>query len=142
LGLLLEPHGQNVLLEMGRGYEILRIVHRDLNLGMDNRRRRDLGIDPGTGNTYNRMEGGEFASITYDKFMGGHFFEPLVESVRALDPSLTLAHFQEPCREEFGRLFPDHGSYLPRTVHYFSETRDRFGKPHFLDTGVEPAWRP
>jgi hypothetical protein len=142
LGLLLEPHGQNVLLEIGEDHEVLRIVHRDLNLGVDNRRRRDLGIVPETGNTYNQMEGGEFSSITYDKFMGGHFFEPLVTCVRALDCSLTLADFQEPCKEEFRALFPDHVRYLPRTVHYFSETRDRFGKPLFLDTGIKPAWRP
>jgi hypothetical protein len=141
-GFLLEPHGQNVLLETTEGGSVRRIVHRDLNLGIDNRRRRDLGLSVGGANTYNQMESGAFASITYDKFMGGHFFDHLVASVRQRHPDLCIDHLREPCREEFRRLFPDHHRYLPRTVQYFSEERDRFKKPKYLDTGAAPDWRP
>ena len=142
LGFLLEPHGQNVLLEAEEDGTLTRIVYRDLNLGVDNRRRRDLGLPVSRTNTYNQMETGEFASITYDKFMGGHFFDPLGEALGNFVPTLVPEDLREPCRQEFARAFPDHRRYLPRTVHYFSEERDRFGKPLFQDTGVDPVWRP
>jgi len=141
-GLLLEPHGQNVLLEMEPDGEVSRIAYRDLNLGIDNRRRRDIHIPIDSSNTYNQMEGGEFNSITYDKFMGGHFFDRLVASIEEYYPAFGPEDFREPCRQEFARIFPEHEMYLPRTVHYFSETRDRFGKPLYEDTGKAPDWRP
>jgi len=141
-GLLLEPHGQNILLEIGSDGEVSRIVYRDLNLGIDNRRRRDIHIPVNRGNTYNQMESGEFNSITYDKFMGGHFFDLLVASLEQRYPEMGPEDFREPCREEFARLFPEHEKYLPRTVQYFSEERDRFGKPLYQDTGKAPDWRP
>jgi hypothetical protein len=142
LGYLLEPHGQNVLLELGTDRRVHRIVFRDLNLGIDNRRRRDLRLPSGGSNRYNQMETGAFASITYDKFMGGHFFDHLLANVIPVFPALDLDAIRGACRERFQELFPDHGRYLPGTVHYFSETRDRFDKPAFLDTGQPPVWRP
>lgn len=141
-GFILEPHGQNTLLEVDSTGAVRRIVHRDLNVGVDMRRRRDLSLPDGEMNAYNRMGGGEFNSIAFDKFMGGHFFDQLVEEVRRRHPHLHREDFQAPCREEFGRLFPDHQEYLPRTVHYFSEERDEFGKPLFMDLGIPPSWRP
>jgi hypothetical protein len=141
-GFILEPHGQNTLLEADQSGRIHRIVHRDLNVGLDMRRRRDLSLPDGEMNRYNRMESGEFNSIGYDKFMGGHFFDQLVAEIQKRHPKLQPEDFQEPCREEFGRLFPDHEEYLPRTVNYFSEERDEFGKPLYQDTGKLPRWRP
>jgi hypothetical protein len=142
LGYLLEPHGQNVLLELGMDRRLHRIVFRDLNLGIDNRRRRDLCLPIEESNRYNQMESGAFASITYDKFMGGHFFDHLLANVIPAFPALDLDTIRGACRERFQELFPDHGRYLPRTVHYFSETRDSFDKPAFVDTGQLPVWRP
>jgi hypothetical protein len=140
-GYLIEPHGQNVLFEIDRKGAIRRVVHRDLSVGIDMRRRRDLNL-PDTGlNTYNRMESGHFLSITYDKFMGGHFFDRIVEACREYDPHLTADDFRQPCRTEFQRIFPEHQRYFPKTVQYFSEKRDPFGKPFFLDTGKIPDWR-
>jgi hypothetical protein len=141
-GFIMEPHGQNALLEADSSGAIWRVVHRDLNVGIDMRRRRDLGLPDGEMNDYNRMESGEFGSIAFDKFMGGHFFDQLVAELRSRHPKLAPGDFHEPCKEEFGRLFPDHEVYLPRTVHYFTEERDEFGKPLFNDTGVSPSWRP
>ena len=73
-GYLLEPHGQNVILEVDENNTISRIVHRDLSVGIDMRRRRDIGLQSHHLNQYNRMEHGAFHSIAYDKFMGGTFF--------------------------------------------------------------------
>jgi hypothetical protein len=141
-GLLLEPHGQNILLELGSGGDLSRVVYRDLNLGIDNRRRRDLQLPIDPANTYNQMESGEFNSITYDKFMGGHFFDLLVAAIGERYPAFGPEDFRKPCRQEFTRIFPEHERYLPRTVQYFSEERDQFGKPLYQDTGKSPAWRP
>lgn len=142
MGFILEPHGQNLLLEVDAKGTVRRLVHRDLSVGIDMRRRRDLGLPDGALNTYNRFEDGTFASIAYDRFVGGHFFSYLARAFMERDPRLSLEDFQGPCREEFGRLFGDHGRYLPRTVHYFAEARDPHGKPLDIDTGERPAWRP
>jgi hypothetical protein len=141
-GLILEPHGQNVLLELDSSQGVERIVHRDLNVGIDNRRLRDLGLPTDSHNSYNRMESGEFASIAYDKFMGGHFFDSVLAMLVEEDPGLNPRRLVEPCRDAFAEAFPDHEKYLPRTIQYFSDDRDRFGKPLFRDTGEKPRWRP
>jgi len=142
LGLILEPHGQNLLLEIdGRG-AVQRLVHRDLSVGIDMRRRRDVGLADGRLNEYNRFEDGAFASIAYDRFAGGHFFSYLASLLMERDSRVSIEDFRGPCREEFGRLFEDHERYLPRSVHYFSNERDAHGKPLYHDTGERPAWRP
>jgi len=141
-GYLLEPHGQNVLFEVGGRNEIKRIIHRDLSLVMDMRRRRDIGLPNESPNSYNRMESNEFLSITYDKFMGGHFFDRIVAACTRRYPDIRKEDFTEPCRDEFARLLPDYPMYFPKTVHYFSEERNQFNKPLYQDTGKSPEWRP
>jgi hypothetical protein len=141
-GYLLEPHGQNVLLEVGRDRDIMRIVHRDLSLGIDMRRRREIHFSNDHLNAYNRMESNAFLSITYDKFMGGHFFDRIVAACREKYPNLKEEDFRKPCREEFARIFPDSARHFPKTVWYFSEKRDQFNKPLSQDTGKAPKWRP
>ncbi|PIE69265.1 MAG: hypothetical protein CSA21_03155 [Deltaproteobacteria bacterium] len=141
-GYMMEPHGQNTLLEIDTAGKIRRIVHRDLSVGLDMRRRRDVGRSATGLNNYNRMESGEFTSITYDMFTGSHFFDRIVTCCCQHSPHLQAEDFRRPCRELFARLFPDHARYMPRTVHYFSEQRDRFNKPLFVDTGQVPCWRP
>jgi len=142
LGFILEPHGQNVLLEIDEKGAARRLVHRDLSVGIDMRRRRDVGLPDGALNEYNRFEDGAFASIAYDRFTGGHFFSYLAGALMERDPRLSMEDFQKPCREEFGRLFGDHERYLPRSVHYFSREWDAHGKPFYHDTGERPVWRP
>lgn len=141
-GYLLEPHGQNVLLEIGTDKNIERIVHRDLSLGIYMRRRRHIHLSEEHLNAYNRMETNDFLSITYDKFMGGHFFDRIVALSMKIFPHLTHEDFIGPCRDEFSLVFPDHKTYFPGTVRYFSEKRDQFNKPLYLDTGESPKWRP
>ncbi len=141
-GYLLEPHGQNVIFEVGAEGTIARIIHRDLSMGIDMRRRRDIGLSDRQLNHYNRMEHGGFHSITYDRFMGGHFFDRLVQACLERYAGLSKEDFTQPCREEFARIFPEYETYLPKTVWYFSEERDRFNKPLYVDTGATPEWRP
>ena len=141
-GYLLEPHGQNVLLEIDPDLAIKRIVHRDMSIGIDMRRRRELRLPDGDLNNYNRMESNEFHSIVYDKFMGGHFFDRLVALCRDVFPGLEKEDFCKPCRDEFAHLFPEYEKYFPKTIQYFTEERDRFGKPLYEDTGKNPQWRP
>lgn len=142
LGFILEPHGQNVLFELGVGGAFERVVHRDLSVGIDMRRRRDVGLSNERLNDYNRFEDGVFASIAYDRFVGGHFFSYLAKTLIERHPGLTLEDFQGPCVEEFETRFADHARYLPRSVHYFAEERDEHGKPRYADTGAPPSWRP
>jgi hypothetical protein len=74
--------------------------------------------------------------------MGGHFFDRIVASCQEKYPYLKKEDFYKPCRDEFARIFPDHATYLPKTILYFSEKRDQFGKPFYQDTGKAPLWRP
>ena len=141
-GFLLEPHGQNVLFEIDENKAIKRIVHRDLSIGIDMRRRREIHLPDGSLNAYNRMESTEFHSITYDKFMGGHFFDRIVAACQENYPAIKKEDFCQPCGDEFARIFPDHANYLPKTIWYFSEERDQFNKPLFQDTRMPPEWRP
>ncbi len=141
LGYMLEPHGQNVLLEINDNNDIKRIVHRDLSVGIDMRRRRFLNLAEKHINDYNRMETGHFASIAYDKFMGAHFFEEIV-SLCHRTYGVSADSFRRPCRDEFLRLLPEHQNYFPSSVQYFSEEYDQFGKPGFHDTQHPPVWRP
>jgi len=55
---------------------------------------------------------------------------------------LCREDFTRPCKEAFASIFPEHRKYFPATVWYFSETRDRFNKPFYEDTGLAPDWRP
>ena len=55
-GFILEPHAQNVLFEIDSEKSIHRIVYRDLNVGIDMRRRRALGIAETSDNTYNQFD--------------------------------------------------------------------------------------
>ena len=141
-GYILEPHGQNVLLELNDEGTICRIVHRDLSVGIHMGRRRDIGLPDGDLNNYNRTEHNAFCSITYDRFIGGHFFDRLVEACQARYLGLAREDFTRPCREEFARCLPDYAAYFPLTVWYFNEERDQFNKPLHMDTGATPEWRP
>lgn len=141
-GYMLEPHGQNVLLEIDSTKDITRIVHRDLSLGIDMPRRRDLSLSSEHLNSYNRMENGEFISITYDMFMGNHFFNRIIQGCRDIFPTVEAEDFQKPCRDYFASIFPEYPKYIPETVYYFGEKRDRYGKPGHLNTGEKPLYRP
>jgi siderophore synthetase component len=141
-GYMIEPHGQNVLLEVDEQLEIRRIVHRDLSVGIDMRRRQDMGLSSDNLNSYNRMEHSAFHSITYDRFMGNHFFNRLVECCISRYPHLTKADFTRPCQQEFASRFPEYRDYFPGNIWYFSEKRDQYNKPLYEDTGATPEWRP
>lgn len=141
-GYLIEPHGQNVLLEVDESNQIRRIVHRDLSVGIDMRRRRDIGLSSDNLNSYNRMEDSAFHSIAYDRFMGNHFFTRLVECCLEKYPNLTKEDFTKPCQEEFAKRLPEYRDYFPKNIWYFSEKRDQYNKPLHEDTGITPEWRP
>lgn len=141
-GYMIEPHGQNVLLEVNSSLEIKRIVHRDLSVGIDMRRRRALGLSSENLNSYNRMEHSAFQSITYDRFMGNHFFSRLVECCVAHYPDLKKDDFTLACQREFAQRFPEYRDYFPQNIWYFSEQRDQYNKPLYEDTGIAPEWRP
>nr|WP_320191391.1 IucA/IucC family protein [uncultured Desulfobacter sp.] len=141
-GFILEPHGQNIVFELDEALTIRRIVHRDLSIGIDMRRRRDLQLSSINLNNYNRMENFEFHSITYDRFMGGHFFDRIVLACQAHYPNLKKEAFTEPCKDEFVKIFPDYDKYMPDSVWYFSDERDEFNKPLYQNTKQKPEWRP
>ncbi len=141
-GFMLEPHGQNILLEVDDQGTIQRIVHRDLSVGTDMRLRRDKKLSHENFPSYNQMETPEFLSITYDMFMGNHFFARLVSCCQEKFSHVRYEDFTEPCKKHFAARFPQHKTYFPDRVFYFSEQRDLYGKPLYKNTGQLPVWRP
>ncbi len=142
LGYILEPHGQNILLEIDNDATIRRIVHRDLSTGIDMRLRNDLRLCSQHLNNYNKMSSGEFCSIAYDMFMGSHFFDRIISCCQQRFPKLCPEDFKAPCRKHFAALFPEYKTYFPKDVYYFSEQRDQFNKPLYTNTETQPSWRP
>ncbi len=141
-GFMLEPHGQNLLLEVDHQGNIQRLVHRDLSVGVDMRLRRDKKLSHEQFPSYNQMETPEFLSITYDMFMGNHFFSRLVSCCQEKFPHVRYEDFTEPCKKHFADRFPHHKTYFPDQICYFSEQRDEYGKPLYKNTGKQPVWRP
>jgi len=141
-GYILEPHGQNVLLEVDSKQRIRRIVHRDLSVVIDMRRRRDLKLSSDHLNDYNRIEDNAFHSIAFDCFMGSHFFDRIVKACIDHYPGVSESDFTQPCKAAFMKHFPEYRDYLPKNIWYFSEQRDHYNKPLSQDTGEAPKWRP
>lgn len=141
-GFLLEPHGQNVLLELDGAYQIKRIVHRDLSVGIDMRLRRLKGLPDGPLNHYNRMEQSAFHSICFDRFMGSHFFDRIIQTCLEHYPGVCESDFTQPCQALVAQYFPEYQAHFPNTVWYFSEARDQYNKPLYQNTGQAPKWRP
>jgi len=141
LGLLLEPHGQNTLVEFDESGDITRIVHRDLDLWAYLPRRREMDVSCDNLMPICGTEESVYLSITFDKFVGNHHFENLAKLLQTefgIDPQ----ELRDACKEEFARHLPNHEKYLPRTIHYFSDERDEANHPIVIDTKEAPLWRP
>lgn len=144
-GLLLESHGQNLLLELdGRGRP-QRLIHRDLDVWFDAEIRKQRGLPiPFLGDGIGGDAGHpreQYLSLIYDWFIGHHLFDYLAQVLQdhfAIDPR----GLQQKCRAHFRGLFEGRLGWFPeRTTFYFSDEPQPENECPLVDMGQPPSWR-
>ncbi|UJR17312.1 hypothetical protein I4U23_004207 [Adineta vaga] len=149
LGILLEAHGQNVLLEIDSNTnEPLRVVHRDFDLVVDSRIRRARGLQLESfsqlkfkhGLSDDQPEGG-WLSMIYDSSIGHHHFSYLAKLIENYF-SIPASFVQEQCQKAFIEAFPNSKDYFPEEIHYYSDTPIDEDIYPVVSTGKKPIWRP
>jgi siderophore synthetase component len=142
-GLLLESHGQNLLLELDREGRPRRVVHRDLDVWFDPSIRQARGLampflGEGVGAEHPREQ---YLSLIYDWFVGHHLFDYIARVLErhcGVDPGDLRAG----CREVFRRHFPDVSGWFPKeTTYYFSDLPQPENGYALVDTRQAPVWR-
>ena len=140
-GILLEPHGQNVLAEIDADFEIKRLVHRDFqSIYVDNeiRRTRELGTL-----VEKHIMGVECPkeisySLVYDQFVGQYLFDnfvSLLNSYYCISEEKIIDSIRQIFNEYFDlNLFPK-GCYYFMKKEMFQNNNtvfDRFNeKPRY-----------
>lgn len=149
LGILLEAHGQNTLLEIDADtYEPLRIVHRDFDVNVDSRIRKVRGLQMESyndlklqNNAFKDQSQENWLSMIYDSCIGHHHFAYLAQFLKnyfSIEESLV----EEKCRRTFSAAFPNSNEYFAKEVCYYSDkpiVDDIYG---IVSTGKKPVWRP
>jgi hypothetical protein len=144
-GILLEPHGQNTLLEVDGEFRPHRIVHRDFDcwVNLEVRRRQGLavpfvgaGIGADTGRPVD-----QHYSLVYDRFIGHEFFDYLLEALGRFYP-IDRGAIRRRVSEAFHDAFPDFARFFPRrTMFYFSNTTPPGHGFELVDMQQAPEWR-
>ena len=143
-GILLEPHGQNSLLEVDEYLNPKRIVHRDFDLYVDINYRHSLGLS---------LEGfqiptmpsepppGGIHSLIYDHSIAHNHFDYLAEVLnRYFD--VDKKSLQIACKEKFRTIFPDSNLFFSSKVYYYSDKAISYNNFPLVETNEMPVWRP
>jgi len=144
-GLLLESHGQNLLLEVDRNGRPHRVVHRDLDVWFDPSIRKGRGLPlpflgEGIGGE-NAPPREHYLSLIYDWFIGHHMFD-YIAKVLETHCAVDSRDLHQGCREAFRRFFPDiRGWFTEGTSYYFSDEPQPENGYALVNTGVQPVWR-
>lgn len=142
-GIILAPHGQNVLLEVDTELQPQRIVHRDFIVYIDEKRR------VGKGSHLNCLEHrllksdeerAKVYSLIYDSFIGHHLFDYLA-SVLERSYKVSPSELQAACKEAFSRYFPDSDQYLTDRTYYYSNEIMPDNSSKLVETHKPKVWR-
>ncbi|KAL6063815.1 hypothetical protein QOT17_011311 [Balamuthia mandrillaris] len=113
--IVIEPHGQNLLLEIGTW----RIVLRDFDIHVHEGLRKQLGLPLGDfhpGNLFGEPTEdrpfGSIPSLYYDKSVGKQFFDYLALTMQE-HYGIPVELLQEKCRTFFKEKFPNYRDYMP-----------------------------
>ncbi len=118
-GILLEPHGQNVLVEMDYNLNITRLIHRDFQsiyIDKEIRNQKNLPVP-----FKKHLMGVECPkeisySLVYDQFVGKYLFDPFIELI-ATHYKISQKIIKKEIKKLFAvyfdkNLFPKEGYYL------------------------------
>lgn len=144
-GILLECHAQNILLEIDDNFNPSRIVHRDFDVWIDAKRRKQNGLDsPFTGGIIEEdtlYSQKEHYSLVYDHFIGHELFDFLLEVLIRFF-SVEEALIQSKIKEAFHLNFPDADFFFPKdTTYYFSNEMLPDNEFRLVNTKEAPKWR-
>ncbi len=145
LGLLLQSHAQNTLLEIDAELRPKRIVHRDFDVWIDLKARRQAELETpyiGAGTRPDGVHPVEmFYSLVYDRFIGREFFDYLLAALTRFYP-VDEDSVRDRVRKAFRRLFPDAERFFPRgTTCYFSREPPAGREYGLEDLHQAPVWR-
>lgn len=150
VGILLEAHAQNSLLEVDAETHVpIRIVHRDLDDTVDARVRSALGLPIKGFSDYQLIleptqaePEGSVHSLIFDSSIGHHHFDYLAALAKQFfDVPETL--LQEECCAEFARMMPASSMKLfPNEIYYYLDRPLEQNVFPLGATGRKPVWRP
>lgn len=169
LGILAQAHGQNLLLELDDNGIPTRVIFRDLSTYMDRDLRTSKGLSnknfplpgeyPSSSSSssdnddslsdismteeelpvdIDRKNG--YYSLLYDSFVGHHLFD-YIAKVANEHYDIEIESLQEACKDKFRKCFPEHETFFPNTVHYYSKDCVDGIRQDLEDTFIKPTWR-
>ncbi|MBI3863806.1 MAG: short-chain oxidoreductase [Planctomycetia bacterium] len=142
-GILLESHAQNVLLEVDQDFRPLRVVHRDFDVWVDDKARKnaglqDLGASISADSPYPREQ---HYSLVYDHFIGREFFGYLLQVLTRFYAA-SEREVRNRIAEAFHEYFPDADEFFPSaTTYYFSNELLPGNDFKLVDMKQAPEWR-
>ncbi|MBS3152251.1 hypothetical protein J4230_02470 [Candidatus Woesearchaeota archaeon] len=142
-GLLLEPHGQNVLVEMDSGFNTTRLIHRDFqSIYIDREIRNNKNLDT----KFRKHIMGEECpkevsySLVYDQFVGEYLIENFVNLIFNtwnIPRDIIIYNIKEVFKEYFDlSLFPKDCYYM-MSKSTFNDNTTTFDRYH-----IKPKYRP
>jgi len=134
-GLLLEPHGQNVLVEMDKSFNIKRMVHRDF---------QSMYVEPRIGKRFDKHIMGKECdpevsySLVYDQYVGEYVFDHfagILEGAYGYGKKWT----QTAVRDAFDRIMDQ--SKFPRGHYRMAKGRFKDNETKVVLINERPRWR-
>lgn len=123
-GILLEPHGQNILLELDAVYRPTRVVYRDLDVYVDDGARARASLpDPFCSFRLEKdagLEAGQVYSLLYDTYIGHHLFDPIARLIEQTY-HIPSAILQEQVRAYFQSFQPNDLVVWPTGTYGYSD---------------------
>jgi hypothetical protein len=144
-GILMESHGQNVLLEVDEDFRPHRVVHRDFDCWIDPDARRHNGLEiPFVGSLIGfdtEYPKEQHYSLIYDRFIGNELFDYLLDLLKRFYGA-NEERVRSCVREAFQRSFPDSHKFFPaHTMFYFSDELLPGNDFKLVDMKCLPEWR-
>lgn len=146
-GILLWPHGQNILLELNRHLEPIRVIHRDfvgLDVDLDIRNKLELDNSGFTKYVFSNRSlkvcQSKFGHI-YDFQIAHHLFEFLLKAVRQYFPIC-----EKKVRNKTGAILraafgEDYNMFFPKTVYQYANQPFQDNNSWLVNTHQMPRWR-
>lgn len=142
-GIIMEPHGQNTLLEVGLDHQPKRIIERDLDCFVDGEIRRENGLDT----PFDRcMLGVDVPreprfSLHYDHHLGRMLLDYIADLSQKFF-GISVTELQRDARDRFAEVFPNYMDFFPKTVYKMSEGINSDNSVTLVNSGQNPIWRP
>lgn len=147
-GFLMEPHGQNLLMEIENDEKIHRLVHRDLDpmIHIPTRQKVGLSLDGFSkdmlfDNSTGQKPFGSIFSVRYDYGICLLVFDCL-EKMMNTYYNIKPEQLHEPVKKHFVKLLPDYQEYFPKYVYKLGNADPKTHRSAYYTDNEYPNWRP